>query len=38
MNDQEINIAIAEAWRFADLWLAVADQYLKQINEWIRKN
>ena len=34
----EAREALAEAWRFADLWLAVADQYLKQINEWIRKN
>ena len=37
----EAREALAEAWRFADQWLALADGYLKRINEIqndIRKN
>jgi uncharacterized protein YllA (UPF0747 family) len=29
----EAREALAEAWRFADQWLALADGYLKRINE-----
>ena len=37
----EAREALAEAWRFADQWLTLADGYLKRINEIqndIRKN
>lgn len=37
----EAREALAEAWRFADQWLALAEGYLKRINEIqndIRKN